>query len=52
MGSNFNRWQQGFELAKKSINAMGIEIVNCSRQTRLNTFKHAPLDQTLEEWGL
>jgi hypothetical protein len=52
MGSNFKRWQQGFDLAKKSIKALGVEIVNCSPQTRLNTFRTAPLGETLEAWGL
>lgn len=51
--SNFKRWHQGFAVARKSIEKIGgIEIVNCSPETALKEFRCAPLEQTIQEWGL
>src|ERR1043166_9291751 len=52
MQSNFDRWKSGFETAKKGIARLGVDVVNCSPDSELKSFRRAPLEQTLEEWGL
>lgn len=51
-GSNFKRWKDGFNAAKKSIDALHVDVVNCSEGSALNTFRKAPLGIVMQEWGL
>lgn len=50
--NNYNRWMRGFDIAKKTIDKLGVNVINCSPDSALKTFKKATLEQTLEEWGL
>lgn len=52
MQSNFNTWLKGFDSAKKDIDRLGVEVVNCSAVSSINTFRKAPLNETMKEWGL
>jgi hypothetical protein len=52
MGTNFQRWKKGFDIAKKDLDRMGVTVVNVSPDSQLMSFKRATLDDTLREWGL
>jgi hypothetical protein len=52
MMSNFNRWRSGFKAAQKSINKLGVTVVDATTDGELNCFRKAGLAEVLEEWGL
>ena len=52
MQSNYNRWIRGFDLARKDLDRLEINVVNASPISKLKCFKMAGLDETMKEWGL
>ena len=52
MNSNFNRWLRGFEIANKDLSRLGVSVVNASPISKINCFRMASLEETLNEWGL
>lgn len=45
--SNFTRWRTGFAEAVPDLKKAGVEVVNCSRQTTLECFPRATLEDVL-----
>lgn len=43
----FHRWKTWFDQAAKDLDALGVECVNCSRETSLECFKRAALRDEL-----
>lgn len=43
----FHRWREWFEQAARDFEALGVEVVNCSRATTLTCFKRADLRDVL-----
>lgn len=52
MKYNYDRWKTGFEAAKKGLDKLGIDVVNCSPVSTIKTFRKASLETIMEEWGL
>jgi hypothetical protein len=52
MGTNYVRWMQGFETAKKDLDRLGVTVINASMQSAVKTFRKATLADTMTEWGL
>lgn len=50
--SNFKRWLRGFEAAVPGLKKLGVEVVNCSLESRITCFPKMTLTDTLREWGL
>lgn len=46
------RWRNAFTAQAKVLEAMGIDVVNASADSALKCFRHAQIDQALNEWGL
>ena len=44
---NFDAWIRGFEAAVPQLERLGVEVINCSRRTRLHCFRRAPIDKVL-----
>lgn len=45
--SPFPTWRTAFEQMREPMQALGIEVVNCSRSTSINAFRCAPLAEVL-----
>lgn len=52
MQSNFNRWNKGFMSARKSLEKLGVAVVNSSPESQLEAFPKKSLPEIMEEWGL
>lgn len=52
MQSNYNRWNKGFDIAAKSLRALGVTVVNASMESEVRAFPKKPLEEIMEEWGL
>lgn len=45
--SPYPTWRTAFETMRAPLDALGIEVVNCSRSTSINAFRCAPLAEVL-----
>lgn len=43
-GGNFNNWALSMQMLADDLKALGVEVVNCSRQTALKCFKRSTLE--------
>jgi hypothetical protein len=43
----FRRWATWFEQAAQDFRGLGVEVINCSRQTTLTCFERRPLQEVL-----
>lgn len=50
--SNFMRWRDAIFAQAPVLKAMGIDVVNASRESALTCFVHKPIEQALSDWGL
>lgn len=52
MGTNFVRWLKGFDVAKKDLSKMGVNVVNASMESEIKSFPKKTLPEVMTEWGL
>jgi hypothetical protein len=45
---NFPTWRRAFDTMAQPLEDLGIDVINCSRQTSLNAFRCAPIEEALE----
>lgn len=50
--SNVKRWRGAFEKAAPKLNAMGIDVVNCSPLSALSNYPKMTVGEALERWQL
>lgn len=48
--NNYRHWRLAFAVAAKQAAEMGAEIVNASRDSSINCFRKASIQEVLEEW--
>jgi len=46
--ANFDRWAGWFERLAPALRCLGVEVINCSRDTALTCFPRMPLERALE----
>ena len=49
--NNFKRWLAAFEAAKPVLQALGVQVVNCSPITAMKTFPRWSLADAIDSWS-
>jgi hypothetical protein len=50
--SNFIRWRKAFDGVKPKLDAMGVDVVNCSPISKIKAYSKLTIEQALRRWGL
>jgi hypothetical protein len=50
--SNFIRWRKAFDGAKPKLDAMGVDVVNCSPVSTIKAYPKMTIEQALRRWSL
>lgn len=48
----FEAWVKNFDLAKSTLDCLGVEVVNASPISKISAFRKAGVEETLKAWGL
>jgi hypothetical protein len=48
----FPRWIDGMERAAVKLSAMGVEVINASPVSKVQSFRKASIEEAISEWGL